>query len=134
MPAVPMKKIDLRWFGECSPKHRQYSLMFAKHSVTIAECSLMRWLVIHRAILLRCIGEHQRSFGDASPRHQVETRGVGGGEEGGGVDLYKFLSWFMSVIFLYYFTCMILSRVCVHFHCLLFFVQCTELDGILHYK
>ena len=36
-----------------------------------------------------------------------------GGRRGGGgwVDLYKFLSWFMSVIFLYYFTCMFLSRV-----------------------
>ena len=32
---------------------------------------------------------------------------IRGGEKrggGGGVDLYKFLSWFMSVIFLYYFT------------------------------
>ena len=58
----------------------------------------------------------------------------GGGRRGGGVDLYKFLSWFMSVIFLYYFTCMFLSRVYVHFYCLLLFVQCTELDGILHYK
>ena len=34
---------------------------------------------------------------------------------GGGVDLYKFLSWFMSLIFLYYFMCMFLSRVYVHF-------------------
>ena len=56
--------------------------------------------------------------------------GGGGGRRGGrGVDLYKFLSWFMSVIFLYYFTCMFLSRVYVHFHCLLLFVQCTELMG-----
>ena len=64
--------------------------------------------------------------------------GVGGGREGGriggGGDLYKFLSWFMSVIFLYYFTCMFLSLVYVHLYCLILFVQCTELDGILHYK
>ena len=80
------------------------------------------------AILLRCIGEHQRSFGDASPRHQWKW---GGARErgGGGVDLYKFLSWFMSVIFLYYFTCMFLSHVYVHFCCLLLFVQCTEPMG-----
>ena len=30
----------------------------------------------------------------------VGERGVGGG--GGGGDLYKFLSWFMSVIFLFF--------------------------------
>ena len=65
--------------------------------------------------------------------------GGGGGEEGeggrrGGVNVYKFLSWFMSVIFLYYFTCMFLSRVYVHFYCLLLFAQCTELYGILHSK
>ena len=111
--------------------------MFAEHSVTIADCSL-RWSVIHR-----------RYFSDAlvniSEALAMHPRGIsgnkgggggggGGGEEGGGLDLYKFLSWFMSVIFLYYFTCMFLSRVYVHFHCLLFFVQCTELDGILHYK
>ena len=78
------------------------------------------------AILLRCIGEHQRSFGDASPRHQWKWGG-GEGRRGGG-DLYT-LSWFMSVIFLYYFTCMFLSRVFVHFYCLLLFVQCTELMG-----
>ena len=54
-------------------------------------------------------------------------------EGGGGVDLYKFLSWFMSVIVLYYFTCMFLSRVYVHFYCLSLFVHCTELDGILHF-
>ena len=72
--------------------------------------------------------------GDASSRHQWKWGvGVGGGG-GGEVDLYKFLSWFMSVIFLYYFTCMFLSREYVHFYCLLLFVQCTELDGILHYK
>ena len=29
---------------------------------------------------------------------------------------------------------MFLSRVYVHFHNLLLFVQCTELNGILHYK
>ena len=60
--------------------------------------------------------------------------GRGGGGVGWGGDLYKFLSWFMSVIFLYYFTCMLLSPAYVHFYCLLLFVQCTELDGILHYK
>ena len=88
------------------------------------------------AILRRCIGEHQRSFFNASPRHQWKWGRRKGGEEerGVGVDLYKFLSWFMSVIFLYYFTCMFLSRVYVHFYCLLLFVQCTELDEILHYK
>ena len=63
MPAVPMKKIDLRWFGECSPKHRPYSLMFAKHSVTIAECSL-RWLVIHRGV-----GGGGGGGGDTSAMH-----------------------------------------------------------------
>ena len=61
----------------------------------------------------------------------MEKGGGGKRERGGGgrVDLYKFLSWFMSVIFLYYFTCMFLLRVCVHFYCLLLFVQCTELMG-----
>ena len=49
---------------------------------------------------------------------------------GWGVDLYKFLSWFMSVIVLYYFTCMFLSRMFVYFYCLLHVLQCTELDGI----
>ena len=51
------EKIDLRWFGECSPKHHWYSLMFAEHSVTTADCSL-RWSVIHR-----------RSFRDTSAMH-----------------------------------------------------------------
>ena len=70
------------------------------------------------AILLQCIGEHQRSFGDTSPRGISGNVCVcGGGGGGGGVDLYKFLSWFMSVIILYYFTCMFLSRVYVHFYC-----------------
>ena len=56
------------------------------------------------------------------PRGISGNGGGGGGEEGGksgeegGVDLYKFLSWFMSVIFLYYFTCMFLSRIYVHFY------------------
>ena len=40
------EKIDLRWFGECLPKHRRYSLMLAEHSVTIADY-LLRWSVIH---------------------------------------------------------------------------------------
>ena len=53
---------------------------------------------------------------------------------GGVVDLYKFVLWFMSVIYLYYLTCIFLSRVYVRFYCLSLFVQCTELDGILHYK
>ena len=93
MPAVPMKKIDLRWLGECLPKHRRYSLMFAEHLVTIADCSL-RWLVIYR-------------------RYFCGGGGGGGGgwregRRGGVVDLYKFVSWFMSVIFLCYFTCMLL--------------------------
>ena len=88
-----MKKIDLRWFGECSPKHRRYSLMFAEHSVTIADCSL-RWSVIY-----------QRYFCDAlvniSEALAMHPRGISGKGRGGGgrVDLYKFLSWFMSVIF-----------------------------------
>ena len=54
-----MKKIDLRWFGECSP------------------CDIS-------AILLRCIGEHQRSFGDAPPRHQWKGGGGIGEEVGEG--------------------------------------------------
>ena len=85
---------------------------------------------------------YQRYFCDAlvniSEALAMHPRGISGnggaesGEEGGGgggVDLYKFLSWFMSVIFLYYFTCMFLSRMYVHFYCLLLFVQCTELMG-----
>ena len=137
IPAVPMKILTCDGLA----KHGWHSLMFAEHSVTITDCSL-RWSVIHR-----------QSFGDTSAMHwwtsaklwryipeasvEMGGRGGGGGEGGGGgggVDLYKFLSWFMSVIFLYYFTCMFLSRVYVHFYCLLLFVQCTELDGILHYK
>ena len=127
-----MKKIDLRWFGECSPKHRRYSLMFAEHSVTIADCSL-RWSVIHRRYICYALVKHQRNFGDASPRPgervvvvcghprgEGERRREGGG---GGIDLYKFLSWFMSVIFLYYFTCMFLSRFVRAF--LLSFTLCT---------
>ena len=125
MPAVPMKKIDLRWFGECSPKHRRYSLMFAEHSVTIADCSL-RWLVIYP----RYFCDALVNISEALAMHPRGISGNGGGRGGGGgVDLYKFLSWFMSVIFLYYFTCMFLSRVYVHFYCLLLFVQCTELMG-----
>ena len=122
------EKIDLRWFGECSPKHRRHSLMFAEHSVIFADCSL-RWLAILRW-----------SFGDTSAMHWWTSTKLwqcipeASVESRGGVDPYKFLSWFMSVIFLYYFTCMFLSRVYVHFNCLLVIVQCTELDGILHYK
>ena len=148
----------MRWFGECSPKHHWHSLImllcelyfrFRLHSFYTKlgfGYSNRVWLVwwytnVHgtfgdnfwlftekvgdtSAILLRCIGEHQRSFGDASPRHQWKW----------GVDLCKFLSWFMSMIYLYYFTCIFLSHMYVHFCYLLLFVQCTELDGILHYK
>ena len=67
-----MKKTDLRWFGECSPKHRRYSLMFAEHSVTIADCSL-RWSVIY-----------QRYFCEALAMHPRGISGGGGGGEGGG--------------------------------------------------
>ena len=129
-----MKKIDLRWFGECSPKHRRYSLMFAEHSVTIADCSL-RWSVIYRRYFCDALVNISEALA-MHPRGISGNGGGGGGEGrrgeeggGGGVDLYKFLSWFMSVIFLYYFTCMFLSRVYVHFYCLLLFVQCTELMG-----
>ena len=74
------------------------------------------------AILLRCIGEHQRSFGEASPRHQWKLGGRGGG--GGRLDLYKFLSWF--------YVCDIFILFCVHvsFTCvrafLLSFTFCTD--------
>ena len=116
-----MKKIDLRWFGECSPKHCRYSLMFTEYSVAIADCSL-RWSVIYRRYFCNALV----NISEALAMH---PRGISGrGEEEGG-DLYKFLSWFMSVIFLYYFTFMFLSRVYVHFYCLLLFVQCTELMG-----
>ena len=91
------------------------------------------------AILLRCIGEHQRSFGDASPRHQWKLeggRGAGGGRRGGGggVDLYKFLSWFMSVIFfILFYVHVSFTRVRAF---LLSFTLCTVYwtHGILHYK
>ena len=81
------------------------------------------------AILLRCIGEHQRSFCDASPRHQWKSGGGGRGEGegrrgerkrggggeretgGGGVDLYKFLSWFMSDIFILFYVHVSFTRV-----------------------
>ena len=119
-----MKKIDLRCFGECSPRHRRYSLMFTEHSVTIADCSL-RWWVIH----LRSFCDALVNISEALAMHPRGISGNGGGGWGGGVDLYKFLSWFMSVIFLYYFTCTFLSRVYMHFYCLLLFVQCTELMG-----
>ena len=70
------EKIDLQWFGECSPKHRRYSLMFAEHSVTIADCSL-RWSVIHR-----------RYFCDAlvniSEALAMHPRGISGNGGGGG--------------------------------------------------
>ena len=125
-----MKKIDLRWFGECSPKHRRYSLMFAEHSVTIADCSLI-WSVIYRWYFCDALVNISEAL--AMHPRGISGNGVGeggAGKRGGGrVDLYKFLSWFMSVIFLYYFTCMFLSRVYVHFYCLLLFVQCTELMG-----
>ena len=114
----------------------RYSLMFAEHSVTIADCSL-RWSVIYPRYfcdalvnISEALAMHPRGIPPLLP--SPPPRGGGGGEEeggGGGVDLYKFLSWFMSVIFLYYFTCMFLSRVYVHFYCLLLFVQCTELMG-----
>ena len=122
-----MKKIDLRWFGECSPKHHRYSLMFAEHSVTIADCSL-RWSVIYRRYFCDALVNISEALA-MHPRGISGKGGEGGGREGrrGGGDLYKFLIWFMSVIFLYYFTCMFLSRVYVHFYCLLLFVQCTEL-------
>ena len=134
-----MKKIDLRWFGECSPKHRRYSLMFAEHSVTIADCSL-KWSVIYRRYfcdalvnIREALARHPRGIsGNRECGRGGEGEGRRGGEGEGrreGVDLYKFLSWFMSVIFLYYFTCMFLSRAYVHFYCLLLFVQCTELMG-----
>ena len=145
-----MKKIDLRWLGECSPKHRRYSLMFAEHLVTIADCSL-RWSVIYRQYFCDALV----NISEALAKHPEHWGGGGGGggrgEEGGGgrgeegVDLYKFLSWFMSVIFLYYFTCFYVFlrfyvftclRVLCFFHactcifcCLLLFVQCTELMG-----
>ena len=93
-----------------------------------------RWSVIHRRSFWDTSAMHwwtSAKLWDASPSHQRKW-GVGGRRVGG--DLYKFLSWFMPVIFLYYFTCMFLSHVYVHFYCLLLFVQCTELDGILHYK
>ena len=127
-----MKKIDLRWFCECSPKHRRYSLMFAEHSVTIADCSL-RWSVIYQRYFCDALVNISEALA-MHPRGISGNGGEGGGGErerggGGGVDLYKFLSWFMSVIFLYYFTCMFLSCVYVHFYCLLLFVQCTELMG-----
>ena len=129
------EKIDLRWFGECSPKHRRYSL-FAEHwwqllivrwdgRWYIGDTSAMHWWT--SAKLFQCIPEASVEMGEEEGGEGEEERGV-------GVDLYKFLSWFMSVIFLYYFTCMFLSRVYVHFYCLLLFVQCTELDEILHYK
>ena len=111
--------------------------MFAEHSVTIADCSL-RWSVIHRRYfcdtlvnISEALAMHPRGI---SGNGRGGGRGGRGERGGGGVDLYKFLSWFMSVIVLYYFTCMFPSRVYVHFYCLLLFVQCTELDGILHYK
>ena len=78
-----MKKIDLRWFGECSPKHRRYSLMFAEHSVTIADCSL-RWSVIHR----RYFCDALENISEALAMHPPDISGNGGGgggrEEGGG--------------------------------------------------
>ena len=90
---------------------------------------------------------HRRYFCDAlvniSEALAMQARGIsgngwggggGGGGERGGRRGGRPLSWFMSVIFSYYFTCMFLSRVYVHFYCILLFVQCTELDGILHYK
>ena len=72
------EKIDLRWFGECLPKHRQYSLMFAEHSVSIADCSL-RWSVIHR----RYFCDALVSISEALAMH---PRGISrnGGEGGGG--------------------------------------------------
>ena len=110
--------------------------MFAEHSVTIADCSL-RWSVIYRRYfcdalvnISEALAMHPRGIsgnGGEGGRGGRGEEGVGAG--GGGLDLYKFLSWFMSVIFLYYFTCMFLSRVYVHFYCLLLFVQCTELMG-----
>ena len=114
------EKIDLWWFGECSPKHRRYSLMFAEHSVTIADCSL-KWSVIHRRYFCDALVNISEALA-MHPEASVEMGGgrtEGGGEGGrkGGVDLYKFLSSFMSVIVLYYFTCMFLSRVYVHFYC-----------------
>ena len=96
-----MKKIDLRWFGECLPKHRRYSLMFAEHSVTIADCSL-RWSVIYRRYFCDALVNISEALAMHPLRHQWKWGGGGGGGEGEGrrwVDLYKFLSWFMSVIF-----------------------------------
>ena len=93
-----MKKIDLRWFDECSPKHCRYSLMFAEHSVTIADCSL-RWSVIYRRYfcdalvnISEALAMHPRGIsGNGGGVGWVGVgrgRGEGGGEE---VDLYKFL-------------------------------------------
>ena len=77
-----MKKIDLRWFGECSPKHRRYSLMFAEHSVTFADC-LLRWSVIYGRYFCDALvnisealsmhprgisGNNRRCFADTSSR------------------------------------------------------------------
>ena len=84
-----MKKIDLRWFGECSPKHRRYSLMFAEHSVTIADCSL-RWLVIYRRYFCDALVNISEALA-MHPRGISGNRGWGGwgggegrrGEEGG---------------------------------------------------
>ena len=111
--------------------------MFAEHSVTIADCSL-RWSVIHQRYFCDALVNISEALA-MHPRGISGNGGEGGGrlgegEGGGGIDLYKFLSWFVSVIFLYYFTCMFLSRVYVHLYCILLFVQCTELDGILHYE
>ena len=78
------EKIDLRWFGECSPKHRRYSLMFAEHSVIIADCSL-RWSVIHR----RYFCDALVNISEALAMHPRGISGNGeegarGGEGGGG--------------------------------------------------
>ena len=51
------------------------------------------------------------NISEALAMHPRGISGNGGGGRGGGVDLHKFSLRVMSVIFLYYFTCMFLSRV-----------------------
>ena len=77
-----MKKIDLRWFGECSPKYRRYSLMYAEHPMTIADCSL-RWSVIHRRYFCDALVNISEALAMHPPRHQWKLGG-GGGRKGGG--------------------------------------------------